>query len=396
MDIHWHNSIDQIDAVQWDRLATPLETPLLEWQWLHFLEDSGSVAPANGWHPCHLTLWDGGRLQAAAPLYIKTHSEGEFVFDHWWAKLSDDYGVRYYPKLVAMSPLTPAVGYRFLMDDTLKPSAIIPKMMAAIDHLCRSMELSCFQINFVDPDWYARAFPPDLLMSWHHQSFLWKNPGLIDFAGYLKPFKSSQRRNIRREIRQMDRQGIEIRPLTGSQISPDMAALMFRYYLKTNAQYGPWAARYLNADFFEKIFKHLRHRLLLMAAYHIADGTTPIALSMLLRKGNHLIGRYWGSAEQIKDLHFNMCFYAPIRWAIANGIQTIDPGAGSPHKIYRGFEAVANTSLHRFYDPRLKVIFRRLIDEVNQMEHSNIRALNAQLPFAQKASPSHRIEDSSH
>jgi predicted N-acyltransferase len=280
------------------------------------------------------------------------------------------------------------------MDDALKPSAIIPKTMAAIDHLCRSMELSCFQINFVDPDWYARAFPPDLLMSWHHQSFLWENQGFIDFADYLKPFKSSQRRNIRREIRQMDRQGITIRPLTGSELSRDMAMLMFRYYLKTNAQYGPWAARYLNADFFDKIFKHLRHRLLLMAAYHVSNGTTPIALSMLLRKGNHLIGRYWGSAEQIKDLHFNMCFYAPIRWAIENGIQTIDPGAGSPHKIYRGFKAVANKSLHRFYDPRLKVIFRRLIDDVNEMECSNIRSLNAQLPFAQTESQAPAIENS--
>lgn len=386
MDIHWHNSIGQIDPVQWDRLATPLETPLLEWQWLNFLEDSGSVAPANGWHPCHATLWDGGQLQAAAPLYIKTHSEGEFVFDHWWAKLSENYGVRYYPKLVGMSPLTPAVGYRFLMDDALNPSEIIPKMMAAIDHLCRSMELSCFQINFVDPDWYATVFPSDLLLPWHHHSFLWQNQGLTKFSDYLKPFKSSQRRNIRREMRQMDRQGIEIRPLTGSQISTEMAPLMFRYYLKTNAQYGQWAARYLNADFFDKIFEHLQHRLLLMAAYHSSNAATPIALSMLLHKGSHLIGRYWGSAKQIKDLHFNMCFYAPIRWAIANGIQTIDPGAGSPHKIYRGFKAVVNTSLHRFYDPRLKAIFRRLIDDVNQMERSNIRSLNAQLPFAKKES----------
>lgn len=384
MDIHWHNSIDQIDPVQWDRLVAPLETPLLEWQWLHLLENSGSVAPANGWHPCHLTLWEGAQLQAAAPLYIKTHSEGEFVFDHWWAKLSKNYGIRYYPKLVGMSPLTPAVGYRFLMDDSLKASVIIPKMMAAIDHLCRSIELSSFQINFVDPDWYDSAFPSDFFLPWHHQSFLWKNQRFTEFADYLKPFKSSQRRNIRREVRHMDRQGIEIRPLTGPEISQDMAPLMFRYYLKTNAQYGPWAARYLNADFFDKIFKHLRHRLLLMAAYHMSNGTTPIALSMLLHKGNHLIGRYWGSAEQIKDLHFNMCFYAPIRWAIANGIETIDPGAGSPHKIFRGFRAVVNTSLHRFYDPRLKAIFRRHIDDVNQMEHANIRVLNEQLPFAQK------------
>jgi hypothetical protein len=383
MKILWHNAIDQIDRNQWDRLAVPLETPLLEWQWLHFLEASGSVAPAQGWHPCHLTLWEGRRLMAAAPLYIKTHSEGEFVFDHWWAKLSSDYGVRYYPKLVGMSPLTPAVGYRFLMDETLDPSAVVPEMVAAIDHLCRSTALSGFQINFVDSHWCDSAFDPQLFLAWQHQSFLWKNPGFTDFTDYLKPFKSSQRRNIRREVRHMERQGIRIVPLTGDRIPRDLAPLMYRYYLNTNEQFGPWAACYLNAEFFNFIFKQLRHRLLIMAAYHEADGTKPLALSMLLRKGRHLIGRYWGTAEPVKDLHFNLCYYAPIQWAIANGMHSIDPGAGSPHKIYRGFEAVANTSLHRFYHPRLNSLFQHVIEDVNQMERANIRSLNSQLPFAQ-------------
>lgn len=387
MDIHWHNSIEQVDREQWDRLAAPLDTPLMEWRWLQILEASGSVTPANGWHPCHLTLWDRRQLVAAAPLYIKTHSDGEFVFDHWWAKLSGDYGIAYYPKLVGMSPLTPAVGYRFLMDGTLDPSAIIAEMMAAIDHLCKSMALSGFQINFVDPRWYNQAFSADMFLPWQHQSFLWQNPGYTEFSDYLQPFKSSQRRNIRREIRQMERQGIKIQALTGNQISHDLAPLMYQYYLRTNAQYGPWAARYLNADFFNRIFERYRHRLLLMAAYHDSNTDIPLSLSLLLFKGNHLIGRYWGCAKQVKDLHFNMCFYAPIQWAIENHIKSIDPGAGSPHKIYRGFQAVINKSLHRFYDPRLKALFQRLIEDVNQIERSNTKALNARLPFAHRDTP---------
>jgi predicted N-acyltransferase len=125
---------------------------------------------------------------------------------------------------------------------------------------------------------------------------------------------------------------------------------------------------------------------LIIAAYK-QPSSRPIALSMLLVKGKQLIGRYWGCDQPIKDLHFNMCFYAPIQWAIENGIQTFDPGAGSAHKIYRGFRAVANTSLHRFYDLRLQLLFQRLVGEVNRVEKSNIEALNRQLPFAKCASP---------
>jgi uncharacterized protein len=381
--IRWHSAIATVDQHQWDRLATPLQTPLLEWQWLHQLEASGSIAPRHGWHPCHLTLWDQQRLVAAAPLYIKTHSEGEFVFDHGWAKLSNDFGIPYYPKLVGMSPATPAVGYQFLMDRQVAPNPLTHAMFAAIDDRCKAMALTACQFNFVDPQWHA-GLSANGFMAWQHQSFLWTNPGWATFEDYLKVFKSSQRRNIRRERARMQEMGIELRALTGDQIEPGLAALMYRYYLNTNAQFGPWAARYLNADFFAAIFRHYRHRLLLMAAYQGTNGREPMALSLLLVKNRHLIGRYWGTAAPIKDLHFNMCFYAPIQWAIANNIQTVDPGAGSAHKLHRGFGAVANTSLHRFYDPRLNALFGHLIQEINQMEQSNIKALNARLPFAHR------------
>ena len=181
----------------------------------------------------------------------------------------------------------------------------------------------------------------------------------------------------------MRKAGLRIVPLTGDEIPLHFAAVMYDYYLKTNARYGPWAARYLNAEFFERIFHHHRHRLLVIAAHGAGSGRIPLALSLLLVKGRHLIGRYWGCAEPVRDLHFNMCFYAPIRWAIANGIETFDPGAGSAHKIYRGFRAAISTSMHRFYDHRLRFLFHGLIDQVNRMEMSNIDALNLQLPFAQ-------------
>jgi predicted N-acyltransferase len=383
--IRWHESIEEIDREQWDALAVPMQTPLLEWRWLHHLEASGCISPDHGWRPCHLTMWQGQKLIAAAPLYVKPHSDGEFIFDHWWARLARDYGVDYYPKMVGMSPATPAVGYRFLMADDMDQPATMAAMLAAIDDTCRQRRIASCHLNFVDKQWFDK-WSANGFTGWRHQSFLWRNPGYESFEDYLQTFKSSQRRNIRRERRRMDTYGIDIRAHRDDEITPDMAETMYRFYLNTNDRYGVWAARYLNGDFFRRIFKTYRHRLLIIAAYK-GPSSRPMALSMLLVKGGHLIGRYWGCDHPVKDLHFNMCFYAPIQWAIENGIQTFDPGAGSGHKLYRGFKAVANTSLHRFYDLRLELLFKHLIDEVNRVEKSNIEALNRQLPFAKCAYP---------
>jgi uncharacterized protein len=378
--VRWVNSIEEVDHEQWDKLALPLHTPLMEWQWLHHLEESGSISPRFGWQPHHLTIWDRRELIGAAPLYWKTHSDGEFVFDHWWAQLATEYGVSYYPKMVGMSPVTPSVGYRFLMADDVDQPALMHNMLSAIDKFCQHEKLSCCHLNFVDLPWFSQ-FPSNNFVSWQHQSYLWKNLNFTCFEDYLKTFKSSHRHNIRRECQSMDRQGISIRTFIGDEIESDFAVIMYRYYLNTNERYGPLAARYLNGEFFRRIFQDYRHRLLIIAAYY-GPSSVPIAMSMLLVKDHHMIGRYWGCEAPVKDLHFNMCFYAPIKWAIENGIQTFDPGAGSPHKIYRGFEAVSNTSLHRLYDQRLKIIFEKLIDKVNNMEKSNIDVLNRQLPFS--------------
>lgn len=380
LSIRWLKAIDEVPRQKWDRLAEPLRTPFLEWQWLHRLETSGSICTDTGWQPCHLTLWQENELVAAAPLYIKTHSEGEFVFDYWLAELAGEYNIPYYPRLVGMTPVTPVGGYRFLMAETLDFKQTFDHMLTTIDSFCQKAGFSGCHLNFVDSKWH-KGLTENKFGAWHHQSYIWRNPGYVSFEDYLQPFKSNQRRNIRRERRQMQRQGIKIRALTADEIKPEHAALMYRFYLNTNLQYGPYAAKYLKADFFKQIFRYYRKRLLLMTASRIAD-QTPLAMSLLVFKAGHLMGRYWGCDQQIKDLHFNLCYYAPIEWAIANGIKTFDPGIGSIHKAYRGFESGKTTSLHRFYDPRLRFIFQHVLPNLNRAEQDNIDQLNARLPFA--------------
>ena len=379
-NVRWSPAIADIDQRQWQRLAAPLPTPLLDYRLLHALEASGSICPARGWQPCHLTIWEGEQLVGAAPLYIKYHSDGEFVFDHGWAQLAAEQGIAYYPKLVGMIPATPAVGYRFLAAPEADEDQVVRTMLAAVDTFCRAQRISGVHLNFLDDRWYSPARFPGY-MAWHHQSYQWCNPGFTSFDDYLATFKSSARRNIRRELQSMAKQEIAISPLTGNQLNDELADLMYRYYLDTNTRYGPWAARFLYGDFFSRIFAAMPERLLLMAAYSPQDNE-PLALSLLLQHGQQLIGRYWGCRKPLRDLHFTMCYYAPLSWAIDHGCTTFDPGAGSPHKIARGFQAVANTSLHRFYDPRLATLFSMLLGRVNQMTDNRIEELNRQLPFA--------------
>lgn len=382
LSIRWHSAISEIPEDKWDSLAHQQPSPLLEYQWLHSLEASGSISPQFGWQPLHLTLWRQDELVSGAPFYVKSHSAGEFVFDHWLAKLALEFGISYYPKLVGMSPATPSSCYQMLIAKTIKQETAHAVMLEAIDTLCKEHQLSGCQLNFVDEQWAAEKLDQHF-HKLQHQAYLWNNQGFDDFTDYLTLFKSNQRRNIKRERNSMGKQGITIRSLTGNEIPCEIGDLMYRYYLKTNARYGQWAARFLNHDFFERIFNCFRHRILLLAAYNNSNAA-PVALSMLLVKNRHLVGRYWGCEESFKDLHFNMCYYEPIQWAIENQIQTFDPGMGSPHKIMRGFEAVSSTSLHRFYNPQLDSIFRQCTAELNTMAKSDIRSLNASLPFAKE------------
>jgi predicted N-acyltransferase len=380
--IRWLQNIADVDQAAWDELAEPLDTPFLEWHWLHLIEACGSATPKAGWLPQHLTLWSGRKLVAAAPLYIKGHSAGEFVFDHAWADLAQRLGIAYYPKLVGMSPFTPMIGYRFLIAPDEDEAALTDIMVNEIDRFCTRYRLSGCSFLFVDPQWRAVLSRQDFC-HWMHQSYTWQNRNFQTFGDYLSMFNSNQRRNIKRERQAMQKQGIALEVVAGDQIPPMFVPLIYDYYVRTNVKFGPWSCKYLNYPFFEGLHQHYRHRLVVVAATNGQDRKqSPVGLSLLVTKGDRLYGRYWGSSQMINNLHFNACYYSPIEWAISNGINSFDPGAGGPHKLRRGFSAVPNYSLHRFADQRLRRIMQTHIDEINRLEQEQIDALNESLPFA--------------
>jgi predicted N-acyltransferase len=380
--VEWRHSLAEIPREAWDALAKPLATPTLEWEWLARLESSGSVCPDTGWLPAHLTVWRGAELAAAAPLYVKGHSEGEFVWDYAWAEVAARLRLRYYPKLVGLSPATPVPGYRFLIAPGEEEDRLTELMLEAIESFRSANRLSGVSFLYVDPDWKAKIEARGFL-AWQHQSFLWQNESFGSFEDYLAAFDKNQRRNIRRERQTVLDQGVRLELATGEGISRQALERMVGFYESTNDQFGPWAARYLTPDFFPSLYERYRHRILLVSAFREGE-REPVGMSFLLAKGAGIYGRYWGSRERVDCLHFAACYYEPIRWAIENRVERFDPGIGSAHKLRRGFRAVANYSLHRFADPRLRAVMERHIGEINRQEQEQIDELNRGIPFAER------------
>jgi predicted N-acyltransferase len=380
--IAWINRIAEIPQAVWNALAMPLKTPFLEWEWLNNMETSGSVTARTGWLPNHLTVWRDRSLIAMAPLYIKTHSYGEFVFDHQWADLAARLGIDYYPKLLGMSPFTPAEGYRFLIAPGEDEDELTALMVSAIDHFCDRNGISGCNFLYVDPEWRP-VIERHGFTSWLHHSFIWQNQGFQTFDDYLNLFNANQRRNVKRERKAVEKAGLTLRVLTGEDISRTLLSLMYAFYSDTCDKFGWWGSKYLTQKFFEQLYPHYTHRIVLIAAYQEHNPHHPTGMSFCLTKGNNLYGRYWGASQDIDCLHFDACYYTPIEWAIARGIQMFDPGAGGRHKKRRGFPATPNHSVHRFYHPRLIQIFRAYIGEVNAMEQQEMDTINQQLPFKQ-------------
>jgi uncharacterized protein len=380
--IAWIEKIAEIPQTEWDLLAKPLKTPFLEWEWLNNLETSGSATARTGWQPCHLTIWRDRQLIAAAPLYIKGHSYGEFVFDHQWADLSHRLGVRYFPKLLGMTPFTPAVGYRFLIAPLEDEAAITEMMVAAIDHFCDRNRLSGCNFLFVDPDWQV-TMESYGYSSWLHHSYIWANNNFQTFDDYLAVFNANQRRNIKRERKAVTTARLQVKTLVGDEIPQHFFPLIYRFYSSTCDKFY-WGSKYLTRQFFEQLYPKYRDRVVLVTAYREGEERYPVGLSFCLQKGENLYGRYWGCFQEYDCLHFEACYYKPIEWGIERGIKMFDPGAGGSHKKRRGFAATGNYSLHRFRDRRTSQILRQYIQEINDMEQEEIDAINQDLPFSKR------------
>jgi predicted N-acyltransferase len=347
MKLEVRNGLAGIEPAAWDALVGD-GSPFLEWGWLASLEEAGCVAAATGWVPQHLMLWDKGRLTAACPLYLKAHSQGEFVFDHGWAEAAARAGIAYYPKLLVAVPFTPATGARFLVCPDVEPGSAVRTLGSALKEICSQNGLSSVHVNFCLPHEVAALNQLGFVRRAGYQ-FQWINPGWQSFDDYLAGFRSKRRVQIKRERRELVAQGIEITVHVGADIPDDLFAPMFRLY-KSTIDKLYWGRQYLNEAFFELLRRRWKSRLCFFVARRKGK---IIAGTFTARKGDVLYGRYWGAFDELRHLHFNVCYYASIEHCLQEGISRFEPGAGGEFKHLRGFDARPTESMHYLADPRL-------------------------------------------
>jgi predicted N-acyltransferase len=373
--------VSAVPRGEWNALVADA-SPFLEWDWLASLEESGAVAPETGWLARPLVARRDGRLVAACPLYLKSHSEGEFVFDWAWADAAERAGIRYYPKLLVGVPFTPVAGSRFLVAPGEDRAAWIRRLAGELRGICGESRLSGVHVNFCGED-EVRALDGDGWQLRIGVQYHWHNAGYRGFDDYLAAFRSKRRNQIRRERRAMQEAGVTIEVLAGDELPDELFEPMYHCYLATIGGHV-YGRQYLNARFFELLRERFRHRLCFAVARRGGDtiaGTTNVL------KGDALYGRYWGALSPLRHLHFNVCYYAAIEWCIARGVARFEPGAGGDYKYLRGFDAQPTFSLHFLSEPRLAAAVGRFLGAERAQADALIRELDAQRPLKSGPAP---------
>jgi uncharacterized protein len=356
LEVRVHPSIRAIPEAQWDALDGVSAAPFLSHAWLDALEITGCVGADTGWVPHHLSFWDGDRLVAAAPAYLKENSEGEFVFDWGWAGAAERAGIRYYPKLIVAVPFTPATGSRLLVADPAERASLLPVLAAVLRKLVAATKLSSAHVLFpTEPE--ATALTEAGLAHRYGLQFHWHNHGYATFDDYLGRFSSKRRNQIKRERKEMDKQGLALTTARGHIAPADLDA-MYGFYLTTVEKFS-WGRQYLNRAFFEEVCARLPGRIEIVLA---REGARVIGGAFNLLGADTLFGRYWGAVEERPFLHFNVCFYHSIEECIARGLKRFEPGAGGQHKLVRGFEPSITHSAHHLAHPGLDRAVRDFLE----------------------------------
>tara|TARA_Y100001968_G_scaffold136147_1_gene124162 strand:+ start:872 stop:2047 length:1176 start_codon:yes stop_codon:yes gene_type:complete len=376
--IKWHKSIQEIPKIIWNNFLELKPSPFYKWDWLNALERSGSVSPKYGWQPLFLSAWLKNDLIACAPLYLKSHSYGEFIFDNAFAQLAQDMGLKYYPKLIGMSPLSPIEGYRFLFAEGMNQKEITQLLISEIDLFAKQNGILSCNFLYVDPEWMMIAESLNCA-KWVNQQSVLKFNEEKNFSDFLNKFNSNQRRNIKKERERIKKCGITIETLSGSQINKMNLTKMHYYYQLHCSRWGIWGSKYLTESFFVKLAsKELNENIIIFEAKG-KDNT--IGMSLCVKDKNMLWGRYWGAEKNVNCLHFEACYYSPIEWAIKNKIKYFDPGAGGGQKKRRGFITKPNASLHRWYNLPMDSLIREWLPKANKLMLNQINATNNEVPF---------------
>ncbi len=354
-------SITSIDADAWDACANPEAStynPFVAHAFLKALEDAKCVGGRSGWVPQYLLVDDpAGGLAACMPTYVKSHSQGEYVFDHGWAEAYQRAGGQYYPKLQAAVPFSPVPGPRLLVrpgPDAARNGQILG---AGAIELARRLELSSVHVTFMREDEWERLAEIGYLKR-TDQQFHWLNNGYATFDDFLAALSSRKRKTIRKERTQALSSGLEMVQLRGADITQAHWDAFFQFYVDTGNR--KWGRPYLNRQFFSALGRSMADRCLLIFAMRAGR---PIAGALNMIGGDCLYGRYWGAVEQHPCLHFEVCYYQAIDFAIAHRLSRVEAGAQGEHKLARGYMPSATFSAHWIADPGLRRAVARYLDE---------------------------------
>ena len=351
LTLHVHAAIAEIGAEIWDGCAGD-DNPFVSYGFLSALEDSGSVGNRTGWHPRYAVLRDAGNTVAAvAPAYAKTNSYGEYVFDHGWAQAFERAGGRYYPKLQIAVPFSPVPGPRLLC----RPGADAATLARALQRLAGELDCSSAHATFCTAAEWESLGAAGWLQRIGTQ-FHWSNAGYASFEDFLGALSARKRKAIRRERRDAAA-GLTIRAVSGADLTPEVWTAFYRFYTSTVDR--KWGGAYLTKSFFTLLGERLGDRVVLMLAER--DGK-PIAGALNLRGRDALYGRNWGSVEDIPFLHFELCYYQAIDYAIAHGLSRVEAGAQGEHKIQRGYLPVPTYSAHWIADKSLRRAVASFLD----------------------------------
>ena len=374
------HSLRSIGRDAWNAVAGT-HYPFLRHEFLLALEESGCTDAESGWQPCHVTLYRAGKLIALMPLYLKSHSYGEYVFDWSWAEAWHRNGRSYYPKLLTAIPFTPATGPRLCIADGENIQTTTAALLAAVQKLAEDQDLSSWHVLFPTP---AEADQLEALGASTRtgSQFHWFNDDYATFDDFLGAFNSRKRKALKRERRRVAEQSIHLETREGRDIREADWDRFYHFYQMTYAKRSGHGG-YLNRDFFLQVGSELPEHCVMVLAH--LDGS-PVAGSLCFRSDDTLFGRYWGCARELDCLHFEACYYQGIEYCIREGLRRFDPGAQGEHKIQRGFTPIQTLSSHWIADPA----FARAIEDFTRRESRHTDAYIEQasdyLPFRREES----------
>ena len=377
LSVQFLTSLEQIPRQQWDQVAGT-DYPFLCHDFLYGLEKTGCTTAESGWQPCHMVLHQADRLVACMPLYLKSHSYGEYVFDWSWADAWRQNGLAYYPKLVSAIPFTPATGPRLCVIPEVDINDCLEAAVEAVQSLATRRGISSWHVLFPEKE------VSDLLVQagMHRRyatQFHWFNDGFTDFDAFLTTFNSRKRKSLKRERKRVSEQGLVLKTLTGADIGEAEWQQFYRFYQLTYAKRSGHGG-YLNQDFFTGTLAGMGNRMVMVLAYY---NNRPVAGSLYFRSSDTLYGRYWGCEEEFDCLHFEACYYQGIEYCIANNMTRFDPGAQGEHKIQRGFRPITTWSNHWIAEPQLAVAVADFSRREEQHNEQYREAAARLLPFKQ-------------